>query len=64
MFERQFYTVQEVYEITGFSRVTLYRAISRNEIPTVRIGAAMRIPKSWVDQQLASATTAVVEEVK
>jgi excisionase family DNA binding protein len=50
--ERQLYTVKEVQEITGFSKVTLYRAISRQEIPTVKIGAAIRVPKTWVDQQI------------
>ncbi len=57
---RQFYTVLEVAEITGFSKVTLYRAISRQEVPVVKIGADIRIPKTWVDQLLGQP---VAEEV-
>ncbi len=59
--ERQFFTVQEMAALTGFSKATLYRAISRNEIPTIKIGVALRIPKTWLDQVLNAGATAAVE---
>ncbi|PSR30174.1 MAG: DNA-binding protein [Sulfobacillus benefaciens] len=59
--ERQFFTVQEIAELTGFSKVTLYRAISRQEIPTIKIGVALRIPKTWLDQVLNAGATASLE---
>jgi excisionase family DNA binding protein len=53
--ERQFYTVEEVHEITGLSKPTIYRAIQeKNEkkIPSLRVAGAIRIPKWWIDHQL------------
>lgn len=47
--ERQFFTVAEVASITGVSKVSLYRAIDRDEIPHFSIGSAIRIPKTWID---------------
>lgn len=49
--ERQFYTVQEVAEITGLSEPTIYRGIHAKKVPTLpKISTAERIPKWWIDQ--------------
>lgn len=52
MMKRQFYTVDEVREITGLSKPTIYRAIQENKIPSLRLAGAIRIPKWWIDQLL------------
>lgn len=48
------YTVQEAARILGFPRSTMYDAIGRNEVPVVRIGRSMRVPRQFIDEQLAS----------
>ena len=35
------------------SRATLYRMVQRGELPTVRIGSAVRVPVSALDRWLA-----------
>ena len=35
------------------SRTTLYRMVQRGELPTVRIGSAVRVPVSALDRWLA-----------
>ena len=47
---RQFYTVEEVAEITGLSKPTIYRGVERKKIPSFRVFGAIRIPKWWIDQ--------------
>ena len=51
--ERQFFKVDEVAEITGLSRPTIYRAIKDQKIPSLRVAGAIRIPKWWIDQRLS-----------
>lgn len=50
--ERQFYTVEEVHEITGLSKPTIYRGVDRKKIPSFKVFGAIRIPKWWIDQFL------------
>ncbi len=50
---RQFLTVDEVHDITGFSKPTIYRGIKSNAIPHLRIAGAIRVPKTWIDSCLA-----------
>jgi excisionase family DNA binding protein len=40
-------------ERLAVSRATLYRMLQRGEIPTVRIGTAVRIPASALERWLA-----------
>jgi excisionase family DNA binding protein len=40
-------------ERLAVSRATLYRMVQRGEIPTVRIGAAVRVPVSALERWLA-----------
>ncbi len=55
--ERQFYSVDEVHELTGLSKPTIYRGVNAKKIPTLpRISAAVKIPKWWVDQALTPKT--------
>ena len=40
-------------ERLAVSRATLYRMVQRGELPTVRIGSAVRVPVSALDRWLA-----------
>jgi excisionase family DNA binding protein len=40
-------------ERQAFSRATLHRTVQRGELPTVRIGSAVRVPLSALDRWLA-----------
>ena len=41
-------------ERLSVSRATLYRMIQRGELPTVRIGTAVRVPAAALERWLAS----------
>lgn len=43
--ERQAFTVPEVAIVLGLSRWAAYEAVKRGEIPSVRIGGRVLIPK-------------------
>jgi len=44
MYAKLFYRVDEVVDILGVSLRTVYRAIERGEIPSVKIRGCIRIP--------------------
>ncbi len=50
--ERTLLRPREIVESTGLSRVTVYGLISRGEIPSIKIGRAIRIPaeafQEWI----------------
>ena len=50
--------VEVAAERLAVSRATLYRLIQRGELPTVRIGSAVRVPvmaiERWLADQMAS----------
>ena len=50
--------VEVAAERLAVSRATLYRLIQRGELPTIRIGSAVRAPVSaierWLADQIAS----------
>ena len=45
----------EVALLLGISRSTVFRLIESGEIPAVRIGRSIRVPRRWVLQQAAVA---------
>jgi excisionase family DNA binding protein len=47
------YSVPEGARKIGVSDNTMYEAIKRNEIPHIRIGKCVRIPKAALDRMLA-----------
>jgi excisionase family DNA binding protein len=55
MSERQTITVEEAGKILGVSRNTAYTAVKRGEIPTIRLGRLLLVPKAAVDRMLAAA---------
>ncbi len=44
-------------ERLAVSRATLYRLLQRGELPTVRIGSAVRVPVSALERWLADQLT-------
>jgi len=54
--ERTVYTVDETARVLGIGRNTAYLAIRRGEIPSVRIGARILVPKAALDALLTKAS--------
>lgn len=52
--KRQTYTVSEVAEILGIGRNTAYDCCRNGEIPTVRIGGRILIPRAAIDDLLGT----------
>jgi excisionase family DNA binding protein len=50
--------VEEAARLLSLSRSTIYEMLDRNELPSVRCGAARRIPlaalRAWVEQHISS----------
>lgn len=46
------YTPKEAMAYLGVSRGTLYRLIRSKQIPAVRVGGQLRIPRSKLNEQL------------
>ncbi len=59
--ERQFYSVDEIAEITALSKPTIYRAIQNKTIPSLRVAGAIRVPKWWLDQLLAPGAPTIAQ---
>jgi excisionase family DNA binding protein len=47
------YSIEEASKILGIGRNLTYDAARRGEIPTIRIGKSIKIPKKALDQLLA-----------
>lgn len=50
--ERLVYTVPEAGRLLGLSRNTAYDAAKRGEIPTIRMGRLLRVPKAALHKLL------------
>ncbi len=53
--KRQTYTVTEVAKILGIGRNTAYEVCRNGEIPTIRVGGRILIPRAVIDDLLESA---------
>lgn len=53
--ERQTYTVAEVAQILGIGRNTAYEACNAGEIPTIRLGGRILIPRAAIAELLGGA---------
>lgn len=56
--ERSVLTVAEVSKLLGLSKNATYQAIARNEIPHVRIGDRILIPRSALERFLSPSPAA------
>ncbi|SDZ95604.1 transcriptional regulator, AlpA family [Bowdeniella nasicola] len=50
----RFVTVAEVADLMRVSRMTVYRMVHAGELPAVRVGRSFRVPRSAVDDLIAS----------
>ena len=55
--EAQYLAVPKVAKILGISRVHAYALIEKGEIPAIRLGSAIRIPRTWLDALAKQAAT-------
>jgi excisionase family DNA binding protein len=54
--ECQTVSVEEAGRILGYSRNTAYEAATRGELPTIRLGRKIRVPKVALQRLLDGAT--------
>jgi len=50
--ERLLLTVSEAAETLGVSRSHLYNLIQQGHLPTIRLGASVRIPRVWLERYI------------
>lgn len=50
--EKQTYTVEEAAKILGIGRASAYEAVHRGDIPSIRIGDRILVPKAALDWML------------
>ena len=56
------YTVQDLQDILGVGRKSVYGLLQRNEFRWIRIGAVYRIPKKSFDEWLESGNGEFLKE--
>lgn len=54
--ERLVYTVEEAGERLGLSRNSAYEAIKRGDIPSIKIGRRILVPKPALDRLMETGT--------
>lgn len=52
--ERAVYTVREVCQVLGLQRTAAYTAISRGQIPSIRIGGQLRVPVAAIEKMISA----------
>jgi len=60
--EREFYTVKELAELLRVTPMTIYRLISRGEIPVHNIGGSKRLSRPDVEAYLRRVRTIVADD--
>jgi excisionase family DNA binding protein len=58
------YTVEQVAELLVIGRTAAYDGVRRGEIPSVRIGRCIRIPRHALEQMLTANGSAVIDPTK
>lgn len=58
--ERQTLTVAEAGRLLGIGRASAYQAVTRGEIPTIRLGRRLVVPKAALDRLLRDGTGGAV----
>ncbi len=56
------YTVQDLQDILGVGRKSVYSLLKRNEFRWIRVGAVYRIPKKSFDEWLASGNSVFLKD--
>jgi excisionase family DNA binding protein len=57
MTDRLALSVQEVADALGVSRDCIYRALTAGDIPSIKVGARVLIPRVWLEQLLQPPAT-------
>lgn len=52
--ERQTVSVTEAGRLLGIGRVSAYQAVQRGELPSIRLGRRIVVPRAALDRLLAS----------
>ena len=55
--QRKTYTVDQAAELLGIGRNTAYEAVRRGEIPTIKIGRRLLVPRAALERMLAGDRT-------
>jgi excisionase family DNA binding protein len=53
--ERQTYDIGEAARLLGISSMSVYLAVRRGELPTIKIGKRLLVPKAALNRLLAGA---------
>ena len=53
MDERQTYTIEETARVLGLGRNSTFAAAARGEIPTIRVGRRLLVPRAALEALLA-----------
>jgi excisionase family DNA binding protein len=57
LIERLVYSAAEVRVLLGLSRASIYEAIRRGEIPSIRVGRRVMVPRAALEAMLAECGT-------
>lgn len=52
--DRQVYTVDEVCRLLGLRKSSAYALIARGEIPSVKLGTQIRVPRFAIEKLLSA----------
>ncbi len=55
-------SVNQAADRLGVVPLTVYRAMKRGELPWVKLGSRKLVPEAYIDQLIASATSATTGE--
>ena len=50
--ERATYTIEEVAEILGIGRSSAYQAVRAGDIPTIKVGRRLLVPRAALERML------------
>jgi len=54
--DRLTYTVEEAATVLGISRSLAYEAVARGEVPHLRVGRRVLIPRGWLEEWIGGAS--------
>jgi excisionase family DNA binding protein len=49
-------TVDQAAEALNCGRAHIYNLAKRGEVPVVKLGRAIRVPRAWIEEKVAQAT--------
>lgn len=55
--ERLVYSIEEASKLLGIGRNSAYEAAKTGDLPVIRIGKLLKVPKAALDQMLAAAAS-------